>query len=1731
MNSQSYKIKIRATVNGVTVVPTNIAWIHGNDSCLVTPCYKENDYIIVEIIPDCIGDNCIEGWIQFGSDCANCEPIYFKRCFCSSNDDCEECEDCNQYGICQSRCLVNEFCDDGECCNCNETTPCAGNKICNGCKCVCPQGTFEKNGICVECDENTVLDKCHICVNGVIVPIPCDGACDPATGQCVDCLTGGDCSSRLDGKTCCVDKVCVCCRGTVWDPILKMCVPQPCASDDECGPCEKCTPEGCKPIICPPNYKCIDGECVYWPCLSTSCENGADCGPECGCVVYEGVKQCVPCHILECLGLCEEALGCECKGTVCGPIDDCGSVYCDGTTPCLQPGCTCYNNRCVSCENFPCDPDDCTTRYNCGCIDGDCGAADCNDSIDLIKKENCSTDTGCELSAEYTSTKKCMCEAVEFRTKNTKTCTTAGVNGDGTATTSVSDILILKTELFKNNVPYADYLNQISMADNELVSGSITTTVSHYVKNNLGVFTQVNPSVTGVDVVSIIGNVVDDIKITTSNVKTNAFITELVNGTNVTTNRPTKVIIELRATNVKIDANDCKQYGTKVIATYELDYTTVSTVCAKINNYKTQQLAFLNDSKSIRKPFFVWHKSTTSTFSNTKYKTDGVYSNSGWFRKQFGSKVGDKWIDKINHPKRHVQGEFNELWNNLNYKVKVDCGCKANDATLQKVIFCCPKDFKYNATYDCGTKIIVDAFDTCAVNKHLGSLFSNAYNIPTQSQTYYWMIINGTTEISLRPAGGNLITPYTYTHTEPITSVAFEQRYIDTPLVATACPVSYVETPVLPEFNPVLSCDPTVIDVMKVSHPNLQSVTAQKISGLDAGPTIYPLAQQTSKFTTSTTTLTSPLRTVGSVKLTATFTNGCKTVKTIDITGNCSPVVTAVSAPSAISYANCVGGGSNPDIVAQPSGFGSNVEYSLDGVLFQSSPTFSNKAPGVYTVTARETIDGVLYTAVSAPVTITAAIQPTIGVSGSLCSGTTVTLTITGAPSSTFNFTLPNGTSSIITLNSLGIFEYTVTTATAGLYRATLSTNPTGVSCSPVVLEQLVGADGAHLTPTIILDGISCQGQPRRFRIDDGGANQTYTLTGINGTLSSPTVTASATFDNTFTPNTTISSVIAIVAIANNCYTFSTSFTTVPSTSAPMITSVASECVAFSPDKFEITVNTSSAATVSIGATTATTISSTQYKFYLFETAAGTDVVINATSGGCTYTTTHTLPTCSPDEGSIIVESNSPTCGQMNTTVDVTSVDFGYIIGEFYQWYEVIGGVDVAIGGTPGVIVSNVPSLTVFSTNSEKQYKVKIFKANGSIAESNIASVVAGNTFTPTIIGAPTVDTGASSNYYATPVADSYLWTLSNSQVVTPQVIGTESSVNILFTIPDNNIVSLTATTALCGSVTTSIPVVSTSNCAAMSVAITVPGSCDPNVFATVNTGGTGATVVSQTWTGTGIASSTYVGAAVISRSLSDLTTGQTVPDLTVSVTFSNGCVKTSTISYQRCTCYCTGTVCSISNTILSDTNIVVAVDDSSYGIDGTIFITDPIPIIYVDGDPLPGGPVINAGALPWDATNSALNNSRLNLSSVYNTTGKVSFRTLATGNADAVGFAADNGGTLTIAGDVIFSLSDPSISGNNTPFKKWWVIDYPVTAGDCIEYTAQNLGTISPTNPFAVGFETYSVNAVALAALGSVAAVNLVVVDSSRTLMGSTIAYGCPNGSAPTTGCTPICNCPTYPS
>lgn len=862
MGSISYKIKLKASINGVEKTPSKIAWVQGNDSCLLTPCYKENDYLVVELIPDCVGSNCIEGWVLFEDTCSNCEPIHFKKCFCSGPEDCADCEECNSQGVCESKCLAGEYCLDNSCVECDPNHPCKDGKICKDGKCVCPQGTFEKNGKCIGCDENTVLTKCQECRNGEIIEKVCDGKCDPSTGTCVDCLNSGDCANREDGKGCCDgDHNCICCRGTVWDPKLGKCIAQPCKDDLECGPCMICTPEGCKPMQCPDGYKCVNGECVYWPCLSTSCENGADCGPECGCVEFEGVKQCVPCAYLQCNGLCEQALGCKCsENNTCISSDNCSQVYCDNENPCQQPGCTCYEYTCVDCSNFPCTDGEggCTSYEGCGCndenkcegTDGNCP----NNGIVLEKIEECGTNEGCKLKVKIPKT-SCKCDPIIFRTENT-TEPRCDINlayafdqpiipAEGTTPPAslASAILNLRVGMFKKvsnqEYPYADYKTNYNFSDNELVSGTIEVVIKHqvYVDGLLqpGIVSTTNSSISK----TITNNLIGEIVLNTNHIKT------------VLNNKPTFVTVEVWAKSISIiNANCIKYESPKLIAKYELDYKNVDATektCQAIKKYKEHQITIVNDDKSVKYPRLTWYRTSTSDYIG-EYKYTGTYSEKGWFRKLFVKTLeGDFWVDYINKPSNDPNNtQYGELINNYNYIVKTDCSCGNTTATHQNTHFCCPNMLADKAEFFyCNKKLVLSDFTTCLPNGVVST--TSPYIIPTFSNVDFYLkvILNdGTvTNQKLNKSNTTVIgTTYEAPSGKKIAQAFVYQKYAGGLLDAQElCTINLnVQEPILPEIEKVIEgCD-----------ANLSTVTF-KIKKITSGTYLTQSVQMISPIYTS----------------------------------------------------------------------------------------------------------------------------------------------------------------------------------------------------------------------------------------------------------------------------------------------------------------------------------------------------------------------------------------------------------------------------------------------------------------------------------------------------------------------------------------------------------------------------------------------------------------------------------------------------------------------------------------------------------------------------------------------------------------------------------------------------------------------------------------------------------------------------------------------------------------
>ncbi len=805
MSSTSYKIKIRASVNGAEKVPSKIAWIQGDDSCLLQPCYKENDYLVVELIPGCIGNNCIEGYLMFDDTCSNCEPVHFKRCFCNTTEDCADCEECSAEGLCISKCLQGEYCLDDKCVECDPTKPCPDGKVCINGQCVCPQGSFEKNGRCIECDETTILNKCQECINGHIRTKECDGACDPSTGNCVDCIASGDCYNRTDGRNCCVGKSCECCPGTRWDATLNMCVPQECTTDSDCNdPCMKCTPEGCKEMLCPQGYKCFNGDCVPWDCENTNCNNGADCGPNCGCLNGE----CVPCAILECTGDCANALGCECKSNnKCGSVGNCDNEYCDGFTPCSDPGCTCYNNKCVSCKNFSCNPDSCSNMSGCGCINGNCdgdgsGGSGCKDSFILEKIEDCNLKEG-ELKATLNLSTPCSCTPIRI-TNDFKLGMDSGSNSTFKSKVDVN------IKLWKGGVQYNNFSN-INIGDNEFISGTFEVIITH---KEVGGSIVTLTGLQSAPIMSVIHNEVQPI-----------VLKEGVHYTFKQGNKYYTPIFKIVPKSISIPNNNCINY--KNLSNIEFSLSGIqgnSNYDVNIQNYinkgKEESIELvLNDNTSKRKPLFVWFKTATGNISPNELSPKNDYTKSGWFRKVYVNGSGNKYIDKI--------GLEEGANNNYNYSVKTDCGCKPLQASLDKVIFCNTSCIEYTLK-NCNTEVSISKFDNKLMNQN--KTLDSSKN-PIQSQTKFILSLNGQ-EQEIFP---NSSKTYSLNPKATINNITIKQKYEGSnPLVVEDCLIEETlsVSDMIPDYSINATCDQILVSSAIVGK--IQNVKFHKeVSGTD----------------------------------------------------------------------------------------------------------------------------------------------------------------------------------------------------------------------------------------------------------------------------------------------------------------------------------------------------------------------------------------------------------------------------------------------------------------------------------------------------------------------------------------------------------------------------------------------------------------------------------------------------------------------------------------------------------------------------------------------------------------------------------------------------------------------------------------------------------------------------------------------------------------------------------
>lgn len=687
-------------------------------------CSNYNIQILSESTVEipCDDPKCIEFGIEEGSpnqcieflvtclDCGSCPSQYYKKCFCTTKDDCSECQDCNQLGICEDKCKTTEFCKDDTCLECDDTHPCPPDKKCVGGKCVCPTGTKkDPQGRCVQCFPTDDLGKCRICVDGVITPIPCDGVCDESNG-CVDCLNSNDCSKNTDGRNCCNNKQCGCCPGYVWSFEQNKCILPPCI-DEECGPCKKCGPNGCEPVTCPPGFKCdpnVD-DCVPDPCNSAPCENGADCGPECGC---KG-EVCTECAKLSCEE-CAKSLGCVCNETtnfVCAKVNKCDDSPCVTKHDCSED-CGCDKSVCQECENYSCE--ECGKIPGCKCnpntkkCEGD-GDRGCKDSFTLKPLDSCKGG----LEATLTKNSSCACGDI-----------TVGIYQQP----SGANFPNLNLQFRKGSGDWDSLINfnrtdSDKISDKEKNTETYTITFKYELLTSTGV--KVKESLFTRSLASI-GDILNTGDISIASLTD----TEIAKGK--------KFRVTATIQDVKITENLCIYKGKTLLQDiFDVQYTATTARPVFPDLLVEPETAWLKEyvkleSDSIRKPLFVWYRSKNSTFGNNDIVK----------RKYVDPKSLNTFVDSLTLDEGFLP--------KFDYLVTNDCSC-VRSVSLDNVVICEDKELPVKLT-NCNTKLtITDDLTVCdASNKSLapyirkGSTKPNITEDIEYAQVQFIFAINGT---------------------------------------------------------------------------------------------------------------------------------------------------------------------------------------------------------------------------------------------------------------------------------------------------------------------------------------------------------------------------------------------------------------------------------------------------------------------------------------------------------------------------------------------------------------------------------------------------------------------------------------------------------------------------------------------------------------------------------------------------------------------------------------------------------------------------------------------------------------------------------------------------------------------------------------------------------------------------------------------------------------------------
>ena len=710
--------------NNPNCTSPEIIW--GSHPQILKNCIYKDGCIEVSILEDDLTGlrgKCIPYTI-ICKDCSVCEPIDGVACFCDNGSDCTVCENCVE-GICAPKCPDKICKEDGTCVDCVPGS-CPGNQECIDGRCQCPPNKPNKdeNGNCYACESDAGCPPCFRCDGaGNCVPRDCAPYhCDPLQDKCVECTDSSHCGKN---EICCADKTCCCSPGFERNILTGICEPKAeCDGPDKCGPCEHCVEGKCTPIVCPAGFKCENGDCVPDPCNSAPCENGADCGPECGC---KG-EVCTECAKLSCEE-CTKSLGCVCNEStnfVCAKVNKCDDNPCVTKHDCSED-CGCDKSVCQECANYSCE--ECGKIPGCKCTNGKCqgdGDKGCKDTFTLkpIKCEG-------KLEAVLTKTEPCQCSALDVKVQASTVGLTYSVFKNGKPLVSNTSVYSSDTE----NVLETGSLEIIAKALNSVGSVVSEKTIS----KNLASL----PVGAG-----LVGPVI------------------LTGLTQAEVESVTSVNLIVSLKNVKIRDNKCI-YGTKVILSQSFDSRVVTDTSVSfvnpIPNTNLSEVKLTSDTK--RDPLFVWFRSKDSTFDESNI-----------VKKSYVSGVGNIYKDTLTLEQGFLP--------KFDYHVKSECTCAPNPV-LEDVVICEDKDLDYKLS-NCNKKIellkdvqFCDASNYKLAPKYLGkgSTKPNTLDDLAYAQVKYLIEINGTVVETLEAdeAGKLKLIGKTYEVTDStgITSLRF----------------------------------------------------------------------------------------------------------------------------------------------------------------------------------------------------------------------------------------------------------------------------------------------------------------------------------------------------------------------------------------------------------------------------------------------------------------------------------------------------------------------------------------------------------------------------------------------------------------------------------------------------------------------------------------------------------------------------------------------------------------------------------------------------------------------------------------------------------------------------------------------------------------------------------------------------------------------------------------------